>query len=358
MLGSVGDFIRRFVVCTDYQAVVLTAWVLHTWCYRAFATTPYLNIISPGPHCGKTRLLQVLQLLSPPGSWFTSSPAPQLFMRKLLALKPAAPEVKERVHDLPSAVFLDDREFTIGSSNRHPIVPFLNSGFRASNRYLYQLERSSIREFSVFCPKAFAGDEPLPGSLASRCIPIRLQRKKDSEKVEPLDFSRASLDAAPLTAWMDQWSKENFKTLAARAHRYAMEHERGTLRQRELAKPLLLIADCIGGSWLQNVSNSLLWLAPSLDPDGLDQRLQLLTDLRQAFQMNSSPAYIATRDLIPYLRQLEYRSWSKWGRGSAHELASLLRPFGICSKDQRISPNSVIKVYFQEDLENAWSRYL
>src|SRR5215471_19305035 len=210
MLGSVGDFIRRFVVCTDYQAVVLTAWVLHTWCYRAFPTTPYLNIISPGPHCGKTRLLQVLQLLSPPGSWFTSSPAPQLFMRKLLALKPAAPEVKERVHDLPSAVFLDDRDFSIGSSNRHPIVPFLNSGFRASSRYLYQLERSSIREFSVFCPKAFAGIEPLPRSLAECCLSIHLQRKKAADKVEPLDLSSAAVHAMPLLDWIREWCGENF----------------------------------------------------------------------------------------------------------------------------------------------------
>ena len=41
MLNEVGNFIRQYLVCSDYQAVILTAWVLHTWCYRAFPVTPY-----------------------------------------------------------------------------------------------------------------------------------------------------------------------------------------------------------------------------------------------------------------------------------------------------------------------------
>src|SRR5215471_15508811 len=107
MLFAVADFLRQYLVCSDHQAVLLTVWVLHTWCYRAFPVTPYLNIQSPGPQSGKTRCLRLLQLLSAPGSWYTSSPAPRLFMKKLLALKPGQTPGQEPVLDLPSALFLD-----------------------------------------------------------------------------------------------------------------------------------------------------------------------------------------------------------------------------------------------------------
>ena len=359
MLNEVGNFIRQYLVCSDYQAVILTAWVLHTWCYRAFPVTPYLNLQSPGPQCGKTRCLQLLRLLSPPGSWFTSAPAPNLFIRRLLALKPAEGPGQERSQDVPSAVFLDDREFTIGSSDRRPIVPFLNSGSRASDRYLYQVERSSVGEFSVFCPKAFAGVEPLPRSLAARCLFIQFQRKKATEKVEPLDLQSAAHSAKPLIAWMQQWSAENCKRLAARAHLWSMELSPAvTAIQQELAKPLLLIADCVGGKWLENVSNSFRWLFLDRDVNALSDGLLLLADLRGVFQEFSNPAYLATRDLVPCLRGLDYRPWNQWGKAPEFYLSQLLRPFGVSSKPQRINPDSVIKVYRCQDLEEAWARYL
>src|SRR5437899_193764 len=121
MLNEVGNFIRQYLVCSDQQAALLAVWVLHTWCYRAFPVTPYLNIQSPGPQSGKTVCLRLLQLLSPPGSWYISSPASTPFMKRLLALKPEQSSAKEPELGLPPAVFLDDREFTIGSSGHDSI---------------------------------------------------------------------------------------------------------------------------------------------------------------------------------------------------------------------------------------------
>src|SRR5215472_19158427 len=178
MLHDVSDFIRQYLVCSDHQAVLLTVWVLHTWCYRAFPVTPYLNIQSPGPQSGKTRCLRLLQLLSPPGSWYTSSPAPRLFMKKLLTLKPEQTPGQDPVLDLPAVVYLDNREFTVGRSDLRPIIPLLNSGVRAADRYLHQVDRSSLREVSTFCPKAFAGTASLPRALAQNCLPFPLQRRK------------------------------------------------------------------------------------------------------------------------------------------------------------------------------------
>jgi len=279
-------------------------------------------------------------------------------MKKLLTLKPEQTPGEGPSLDLPPVVFLDKREFTIGSSDRHPVIPFLNSGVRAADRYLHQVDPSSLLEVSTFCPKVFAGVAPLPRALAENCLPLPLQRRKATEKVQQFERSTASA-ARPLILWMEQWSKENSSRLAAMAATYAMEpSERLTSRERELGKPLLLIAHLIGGKWLENVSASLQWLYVRRDPDALNEGLQLLSDLRRFFGENNNPAWIATRDLVPYLRGLENRNWEGWGRAPEFARARILRPFGVSPDPQRISSDSVIKVYRCADLEDAWSRYL
>src|SRR5215467_10580610 len=97
MMNNLCEFICRYLLCTDQQAIVLSIWILHTWVYRSFSVTPYLSIESPAGLSGKTVCLKLLHLLSPPRSWFTTAPEPRLFMKRLLAIKPAANPDQEPV---------------------------------------------------------------------------------------------------------------------------------------------------------------------------------------------------------------------------------------------------------------------
>jgi hypothetical protein len=63
LLDDVRTFIRRFVVLDDAQAVAATLWAAHTHVFDAFGCTPYLAITSAEKRSGKTRLLEVLELL-------------------------------------------------------------------------------------------------------------------------------------------------------------------------------------------------------------------------------------------------------------------------------------------------------
>lgn len=65
LLADVAAFIRRYVVLTDAQVMAVALWVLHTWAIEAADVTPYLIITSPEKRTGKTRLLEVLDLLVP-----------------------------------------------------------------------------------------------------------------------------------------------------------------------------------------------------------------------------------------------------------------------------------------------------
>ena len=63
LLDDVARFVRRFVVLTEAQADTLALWVAHTHAFEAAETTPYLAITSAEKRSGKTRLLEVLELL-------------------------------------------------------------------------------------------------------------------------------------------------------------------------------------------------------------------------------------------------------------------------------------------------------
>src|SRR5215471_820992 len=64
MLDSLTSFLRQYLVSDPYQLNVIALWIVHTWCYQHFPTTAYLNICSAEPESGKTRCLEMLNLLS------------------------------------------------------------------------------------------------------------------------------------------------------------------------------------------------------------------------------------------------------------------------------------------------------
>jgi hypothetical protein len=276
-----------------------------------------------------------------------------------LSVKPAAKPEDPAVHDLPAVVLLDEREFTLGNPDRNPVIPLLLNGFHATNRYLYKEERSRLREFSVFCPKAFAGVQNLPARLAERCIPIELKCKLSTEKVEDWDWSFARTTAAPLIEWLKKWSELNFKTLLARAKLMAMTpSERFNVREREVVRPLLILAHLVGPKWLESVDASLQWLKLRSGVDTLTDGLKLLSDVRRVFNDHKNPPFIPTRDLVAELQQYESRPWVNWNsRNPGTPMANLLRPFGIRPTHRRIDEKSGLKVYCYEDFQDAWHRY-
>jgi len=62
-LQNVEQFLCKFVSLNTHQLKLITLWVVHTHALDAFDFTPYLNIYSPLPECGKTRCLEAIEPL-------------------------------------------------------------------------------------------------------------------------------------------------------------------------------------------------------------------------------------------------------------------------------------------------------
>ena len=82
LLDTLRAFFRRFLILPEGAADVLAAFALVTHAADVFRTVPYLALESPTPECGKTRVLEILALLSA-RPWFTLMPSTAVLFRVL-----------------------------------------------------------------------------------------------------------------------------------------------------------------------------------------------------------------------------------------------------------------------------------
>lgn len=82
ILDEIAAFIERFVILSRSELLVISLWVAHTWAFEASDATPYLAVTSPEKRSGKTRLLEILELLVR-GPWRTGRVTPAALYRKV-----------------------------------------------------------------------------------------------------------------------------------------------------------------------------------------------------------------------------------------------------------------------------------
>ena len=66
LLASVEEFLARFVAYpSEHARVAHTLWIAHTHVMDAWESTPRIAFLSPEPGSGKTRALEISELLVP-----------------------------------------------------------------------------------------------------------------------------------------------------------------------------------------------------------------------------------------------------------------------------------------------------
>lgn len=348
-LDAIAQFIRGYLVCTDHQLTLLVLWVVHTYCFDLFPATPYLNVSSPEKQSGKSVCLQVLNLLcSKP--WMPAGVAKSRIMGRIANSQPT--------------LLLDDWNtvFHAASSpspDAQPIVGFFNAGSTGAYRDASSPENDSSP--LIFCPKVFAGLGDLPASLADRCIPIALKRKKPNEPAHPfwpeLGRPKATRLVEPLPAWI----KKNGEDLMLTAFDFLYASSPGEIlmRQREFVAPLFAIAKLAGGKWLRKLRNA---LRKTFNPGPVDPPtigLQLLTDIRAYFAREHDPPKIHSAPLLDYLNRLEDRSWkTKQKRLTPNSMRTILRDFSIEETGPQAIGDKNLRGFTFRHFSDSWQRYL
>jgi Protein of unknown function (DUF3631) len=345
ILDAAFAFIIRFVSLSEAQARVVALWVVHTYCLDAADCTPYLSVNSAEKQSGKTRLLEVLELLVFE-HWLTGRVSSAVLARKIDAKHPT--------------LLLDESDTAFGSEKEYAeaLRGLLNTGYRrggVSSCCVGQGPRITYKDFATFCPKAIAGIGKLPDTVADRSIPIRLKRAQRG-KVERFRKREAEGEAEQIKTKLLAWCAANLEALReARPEIPSLLSD----RQADVTEPLLAIADLAGGGWPEAARRALMELCAIAQANDDSIGAKLLFDVRQIFADKRTDEMPSTI-LAECLAQIETSPWGEWSKGkplSAAKLARLLKPFDIFP-DRIGDRDSRVRGYKLSQFQDAFSRYL
>jgi hypothetical protein len=361
ILDAVVGFLCRWVVFQySEQAIASALWIVHTWVIDAFDFTPYLHVFSAEKRSGKSRLLDVLELLVK-NPWRGGGETEAVLFRKIKAKLPTL--LSDEIDTVFHATKND------GMDN---ILRMFNLGFTRGyivSRCVGTNTKFEIEEFDPFCPKALCGiGRCLPDTVADRALPIELVRQSSEEKAERFRVRDARKLVAGIRTEIQAWAMQpglvdNLR--AARPHIPADMQD----RQEEICEPLIAIADLAGGKWPETGRAALVKLCAQEEDASIG--VKLLTDLKRIFDETGADR-LPTIDILNKLVAIEDdRPWAAWWlddlkhdkpQKPATKLAKMLKRYK--TKEYPIKAR-VIRVgdetprgYERADLEPAWERYL
>jgi hypothetical protein len=329
---------------SEAQLAAVVLWAAHTHIVDAFTTTPRLSVRSPEKASGKTRLLEVLELL-------VSAPLLVANISEAALFRLVAAEPVTLLHDEVDATFGPK------ARDHEDLRALLNAGHRRGMtvpRCVGEGSKMTVKRFPVFAPVALAGIGSLPDTLESRCIVIALKRRRPDERVEDFELDAAETDGRALGEAFAEWANTaDDKLRAIRPQRVKGVRDRAWDKWR----PLLAIAELAGGPWPERAREAAEKLTKADDGDERSRGLQLLGDVRSVWGKRGD---LFTVELLDELNKLEESPWGGWRNGQgldARGLARMLRPYEARPGDVHRGAEHV-KGYQRADLEDAWTRYL
>jgi hypothetical protein len=340
MLAEVYKFLGRFVAYPSEHARVAHAlWIVHTHLMDKWDSTPRIAFLSAEPSSGKTRALEISELLVPnPVCTVNSTPA--YLIRK--------------VGEGSVTVLFDEIDAVFGpkAKEHEDIRAWINAGHRrgaTSGRCSTEGKKIVTEDISAFAPVALAGLGWLPDTILTRSVVIRMRRRHAGEHVEQYRRRIHSPQGAGIRLLIERWAQSaeiNWPELPPEIQD----------RDADAWEPLIAVADAIGCVWPTRARKAAIALVTEAKDRDPSLGIRLLADLRTVFgdetEMHSK-AILAALVALPESPWADMRGKPLDERGLAHRL----RQYAVRPKVIKIGTHTP-RGYAKADLIDAWSRYL
>ncbi|MBI4664447.1 MAG: DUF3631 domain-containing protein [Verrucomicrobia bacterium] len=329
---------ERYTALPSGAADAIALWSAHAHVFKAFVCSPRLNISSPQHRCGKTTLRDVVALFVP-----RPLPTENLTCAVLFRL----------VQSHWPTILAD--EYDSWMRENEELRGLLNAGHRRGGTvYRCEGDNREVRSFAVFAPAVLCGIGTLPGTLQDRSIEIRLERAKSGEIRERFDPRYAQRESE-LGRKLARWCADNRARIESCDPKLP---DGGFNRMADNWRPLFAIAEIAGGDWPKRAAAAFEKLTSGSDIESHGLGVTLLADVRGVFREDRLPSY----ELCNRLNALDGQPWPDYGRNrdglTPTQLAKLLKPFKIHSRNIKLAEDRVPKGYYREDFGDAFSRYL
>lgn len=351
LLDDVRAFIGKFVSFPDESArTAVTLWAVHAHLVEHLHVTPRLALLSPEAASGKTRVLEVLELLTPEAQ-LTLNASPSSIFRIL---------EKEQITLLFDEV---DAIWTKrGQDDSHEdLRALLNAGYKVGATIPRCVGKShDVVRFPVFCAVALAGLGDLPETIMTRSIIVRMRRRAPHERVSEFRTRVHAPTGNDLRARLAEWAAEIGRDVGEAWPTFPDGVED---RPAELWEPLLAIADAAGGHWPDTARAACAQLCCAAQDRQASLGVRLLADLRTVFGDVDALHTETILDRLHHPEESGLDADAPWPelRGKPLDtrgLASMLQQYGVKPRKVRQPGGPPKKGYRRDDLWDAWQRYL
>jgi hypothetical protein len=353
VVDKVANFIRRFVFLKDDSLYFLLAlWVIHTYLIDEFEYTGYVFANSPEPESGKTRLLEVLEILIENSSGLLVSPSESVLFRTAKG----------------QTQFLDEVDTW---TNRDALRGVLNAGYQHNGQIPRMTEVSGKRKdyevqlFPVFAPRALSGIglQILPAATRSRTFAIAMVRRTATERGEKFRRRKLKPQAQQLMVEIKSWVVQHKAAVAVRYSEDFPYLERFGDRTMDVSEPLAAILEVAytGDGQLTSMRHELLRAIAVTRGEQADECTdhRILKTLVQACDVNAF--FVQNEDeIVGSASELAVLCGNHWLDCSDAEISNTLQRYGFRTKSVRVDGGEPRKRYVLggERLREIAIRYL
>lgn len=349
LFDDITDFLGRFIAYpSEYCRVAHTLWIAHTHLMDAWESTPRLAFLSPEAASGKSRCLELTELLVPrPIEAVNVSPA---YLFRKVACEAGLP-----------TILFDEIDTVFGPKARgnEELRGLLNAGHRrgaVAGRCVVRGKEVLTEELPAYCAVALAGLGGLPDTILTRSIVVRMRRRAPTETVLPFRHREYASEGNALRDGLAAWASHVLDKMKIARPELPQSIVN---RDADVWEPLLAIADAVGGQWPSRARRSAVALVAASRENPPSLGVKLLTDLQEVFNKHGDKTSLTTELILCALHSIEESPWGdlKGKPLDARGLARKMAAYGVMPSNLRTG-KSVQKGYRKEDLYDAWQRYL
>jgi len=340
LLNALVKLFRRFSVLEKHDYYLLALWTMETYLTDCFKTLGILRVRSPEKRCGKSSLLDVLELV---------------VLKPLLCVTVTPASLYRLIEAYHPTILIDEAD-SFGSQN-DDLRAIVNAGYERGRRApRTNPETGQVDLFDTFGCKLLASIGLLHETIEDRSLTIFMNRKLRNHEVEMVcDVER-----------------EVFRELKRKIQRWANDHRteikdcRHTRpkalfdRNWKIWRPLISIASAAGEGWVvQTISTALKKTREEESEASI--RIEILWRLRELFRERKAD-FLSTVEILRYLNADQEAEWSDWVTGikkglTSHRLGRELAYFKVRSDKPRLSGGRQAG-YWLKDLQPHFDAYL
>jgi Protein of unknown function (DUF3631) len=362
ILDDVYNYIGRFIwFPNDHYRVAATAWVAHTHLIDAFGSegfhTPRLAVLSPVKRSGKTRVLDIIELL-------VQSP------ESMIGPTPSAVYTLTGCSEVTPTLLIDEIGRMIDRKDFGDFATIVEAGFKPGKtipRTTFNSEgKRNIERFKVYAPMLMAGIDNgrMPDTFIDRSITISMKRNIGKR----LSFRPRmhAAEGAALKERLSKWAiemKDKVKDIEPIMPAELNDREQDKWEALYILCELVTdVTDVTAVSgWLEKIRQASLEIATE-DKDREDTGVGELIIKDITNIMNNDEFCVTDRmrtsEVVNSLLQIDTSPWSGFNHGRPLDgsgLARLLKPFKIRPQTIRFGKEDkdTDKGYYRSQFKDA-----